>query len=361
MQCFAGWGYFAKLAFLGLLMVCFEWWAFEVTVVMAGILGNTDLGAQTIMLNLNTFPLAIAIGIGNSTSVRVGQALGAGNPKSAKTAARVGITISTCVSLIMLILYATLRFQLPTIFTTDIDVIQLTASLLPIAAFNAVCNYQIESFRGILRGCGKQSVGTIVAFISYNIIALPIGIPLMFLTPLRIMGAWIGLCIALVFSASVYYVYVMILADWEDLSRQAQVLAGEDPTNTSRTNENPETETTPLLRSPDYRHDKPTRRSSRLTQSYSFEASVADAASLADAASVAAADYKVTGRTVILRLAIIAGFFGILAAGILSRHFAPRPSPNKGWAHINQTVPSSNGSASLSTFREPHLNLYGLY
>ena len=36
MQCFAGWGYFAKLAFLGLLMVCFEWWAFEITVVMAG-------------------------------------------------------------------------------------------------------------------------------------------------------------------------------------------------------------------------------------------------------------------------------------------------------------------------------------
>ena len=36
MQCFAGWGYFSKLALVGLLMVGFEWWAFEVTVVMAG-------------------------------------------------------------------------------------------------------------------------------------------------------------------------------------------------------------------------------------------------------------------------------------------------------------------------------------
>ena len=36
MQSLAEWGFFAKLAVLGLLMVCFEWWAFEVTVVMAG-------------------------------------------------------------------------------------------------------------------------------------------------------------------------------------------------------------------------------------------------------------------------------------------------------------------------------------
>ena len=42
--------------------------------------------------------------------------------------------------------------------------------------------------RAILRGCGKQSVGTLVAFISYYIVALPVGVPLMLLTSFGMTG-----------------------------------------------------------------------------------------------------------------------------------------------------------------------------
>ena len=72
------------------------------------------------------------------------------------------------------------------------------------------------------------------------------------------------------------------------------------------------------------------------------------------------ANCKVTARTVISRTAVIATFFGILAVGILSRYFAPQPS-RSGWVHTNQTVPFHNASLSLDTFRQPYLNLNGLY
>ena len=73
------------------------------------------------------------------------------------------------------------------------------------------------------------------------------------------------------------------------------------------------------------------------------------------------ANCKVTARTVISRTAVIATFFGILVVGILSRYFAPKPSPRNGWVHTNQTVSFRNASLPLDTFQQPYLNLRGLY
>ena len=73
------------------------------------------------------------------------------------------------------------------------------------------------------------------------------------------------------------------------------------------------------------------------------------------------ANCKVSARTVISRAAVIATFFGILAVGILTRYFVPQPSPRNGWVHTNETVPFYNGSLPMDTFRQPYLNLNGLY
>ena len=42
--------------------------------------------------------------------------------------------------------------------------------------------------RYVLRGCGKQSKGSLINFVSYFVIGLPIGISLMFKTELRLFG-----------------------------------------------------------------------------------------------------------------------------------------------------------------------------
>ena len=41
---------------------------------------------------------------------------------------------------------------------------------------------------GILRGCGRQTVGAVVIFCGYYLVGLPVGIPLLILTPLKVLG-----------------------------------------------------------------------------------------------------------------------------------------------------------------------------
>jgi multidrug resistance protein, MATE family len=57
-NCWGGWnkkslhnlGSFAKLAFLGVVHVGTEWWAFEIVAIVAGQLGTIDLAAQSVIM-----------------------------------------------------------------------------------------------------------------------------------------------------------------------------------------------------------------------------------------------------------------------------------------------------------------------
>ena len=52
MECLEDWGPFTKLGLFGILMLCLEWWSFELCILLAGIIGTTELGAQAIVFNV---------------------------------------------------------------------------------------------------------------------------------------------------------------------------------------------------------------------------------------------------------------------------------------------------------------------
>lgn len=87
------WGEFAKLMIPGMLMMCLEWWAFEIGIFLTGLLGKTDLGAQSVVLNIDSLWFQLPLGLQIACSIRVGQYLGAAKAMNAKTTGRVAMTL----------------------------------------------------------------------------------------------------------------------------------------------------------------------------------------------------------------------------------------------------------------------------
>ena len=99
-----GWGQFAKLGVPGLLMLCIEWWSFEIAAFVTGSISKTELGINAVLISLLSvvfmvssivkslvleylhviFFSQVALGLGTAAGVRVGNALGAGKPLKAK-------------------------------------------------------------------------------------------------------------------------------------------------------------------------------------------------------------------------------------------------------------------------------------
>ncbi|XP_060076381.1 multidrug and toxin extrusion protein 1-like [Ylistrum balloti] len=224
-ECLFEWGTYLTLAIAGMLMLCLEWWSYEILVFLSGLLGATQLAAFTIVYNVATLTLMIPYAIGTSASVIVGNHLGAGDAEKAKVTYRVvlfvGVTEATVIALATFIC----KDVIPVLFSPDVEVQILTSTLLIIAAIYEIFQHTKEILCGVLRGAGHQIYGALSSFFSFYVVALSISIPLLLLTEMEDEGAWWGACIG-VFVHSVLLLIKAQSLDWQDEVTKAQGRAG---------------------------------------------------------------------------------------------------------------------------------------
>nr|XP_012327495.1 multidrug and toxin extrusion protein 2 isoform X3 [Aotus nancymaae] len=225
-QCLQDWGPFFSLAVPSMLMICIEWWAYEVGSFLMGLLSVEDLSAQAVIYEVATVTYMIPLGLSIGVCVRVGMALGAADTVQAKRSAVSGVLLIVGISLVLGTLISILRNQLGHIFTNDEDVIALVGQVLPVYSvfhlFEAVCCV----YGGVLRGTGKQAFGAAVNAITYYVIGLPLGILLTFVVRMRIMGLWLGLLACISLATAAFVVYTARL-DWKLAAEEAKKHSGQ--------------------------------------------------------------------------------------------------------------------------------------
>ncbi|KAG7280211.1 hypothetical protein CRUP_037572 [Coryphaenoides rupestris] len=82
-SCLQGWGSYMQLAIPSTLMVCFEWWIWEIGSFLAGTIGEVDLAAQHVLMEIGAITYMFPLGVHAAACVRVGNALGAGDTAQA--------------------------------------------------------------------------------------------------------------------------------------------------------------------------------------------------------------------------------------------------------------------------------------
>uniref|UniRef100_A0A8I3P394 Multidrug and toxin extrusion protein n=1 Tax=Canis lupus familiaris TaxID=9615 RepID=A0A8I3P394_CANLF len=224
-DCFQEWNSYIQLAIPSMFMVCIEWWTFEIGTFLAGLISVTELGAQAIIYELASAAYMVPLGFGVAASVRVGNALGAGN---AEQAWHSSVTVLLCAgvcALVVGVLLAALKDVVAYIFTSDKDIIYLVSQVMPIFAPFHLFDALAGTCGGVLRGTGKQKIGAILNAIGYYVFGFPIGVSLMFAAKLGIIGLWSGLIVCVFFQA-LFYLVLIWKTNWERVAEQAQVRAG---------------------------------------------------------------------------------------------------------------------------------------
>lgn len=227
-QCWGGWSTqclhnlytFTKLACLGVIHVGSEWWAFEIVALAAGRLGTIPLAAQSVIMTTDQIMNTIPFGIGVATSNRIGNLLGARNANHAALSANTAAWLSMVMGTIVLILLLSVKNFYAKIFNDDVDVIKLTADVMPYVALFQIADGLNGSCGGSLRGMGRQHVGAAVNIVSYYVLALPVGIWLAFSKGWGLEGLWVGQCVALYLVGALEW-GIVAWSDWEGQVRMA--------------------------------------------------------------------------------------------------------------------------------------------
>lgn len=212
-------GTFARLAFLGVVHVGTEWWAFEIVALAAGRLGTIPLAAQSVIMTSDQVMNTIPFGVGVATSARVGNLLGARNTAGAARAANTAAWLSMLLGALVLAILMGSKDHFAKIFNNDPDVVKLTSEVLPYVALFQIADGLNGSCGGSLRGMGRQHIGAAVNIVSYYCGALPLGIWLAF-HGWGLKGLWVGQCIALYLVGLLEWV-IVAFSNWDHQVKKA--------------------------------------------------------------------------------------------------------------------------------------------
>lgn len=175
----------------------FEVGAFSAAAIMMGWIGVTALAAHQIAINLASVSYMMASGISTAAMVRVGNQLGKKDIVSLRGA---GFTAFIMVALFMSIsavCFIAFRYFLPSLYIDELDVIQVSASLLIIAGiFQLSDGIQVVGL-GALRGMSDVKIPTLVTLVAYWVLGLPLGYFFGFVLGMKEVGIWYGLLIGL--------------------------------------------------------------------------------------------------------------------------------------------------------------------
>ncbi|XP_061606778.1 multidrug and toxin extrusion protein 1 [Phyllopteryx taeniolatus] len=224
-ECLQDWGSFMRLAVPSIFMVCFEWWIWEIGGFLAGVLGEADLAAQHVMVEISAITYMFPLGIQTAACVRVGNALGAGDTARAILSCKVALVLSGLLAVPQGIVIVSTKSVLGYVFTSDENIAAMVSENLTIYTFLQFFDSILCVCSGILVGCGMQKIAAASNLVSYYCIGLPIGVALMFAARLRIFGLWLGLLTCVCLEASFFLILIFKL-NWKKVTKEAEERAG---------------------------------------------------------------------------------------------------------------------------------------
>jgi MATE family multidrug resistance protein len=158
--------------------------------------------------------------MGEAVTIRVSNQLGASLPSGARRSMLVGVALAaalaaaTCVPLLLL------RTFWASLFTKDAVVLQLVTSCIPYLAASLLADSVNTVMSKVIYGAGRQGTGSLVNFVCFWLV----GLPLAGLLGLRLGFGAVGLWQAMAVSSALQAVVMAALVgsfDWKKESARA--------------------------------------------------------------------------------------------------------------------------------------------
>jgi MATE family multidrug resistance protein len=170
--------------------------------LLIGRLGPVPAAAHLVAINFSALVFMVPIGLASAISIRVGNALGRGDPVAARYAGRIGLVII----LFIQTLSATAMFLFPELivrmYTDDVAVGALAVSLLFYAAIFQYPDGIQMVMAGALRGYKDTRAPMLYTVVAFWIVGMTLGYTLTFNRGMGPAGMWVGMIAGLTVAAA---------------------------------------------------------------------------------------------------------------------------------------------------------------
>jgi MATE family multidrug resistance protein len=196
----------------------FEVSAFAGAALLMGQLGVIPLAAHQIAISLVSLSYMIVTGIAAASTVRIGNQIGKRDAfnvhRAGNTSFIMALVFMACCSVVYIVFH---KFFL-SLYINDPEVIRIAGSLIIVAGFFQLSDGVQVVGLGSLRGMSDVRVPTIITFVAYWVLGLPVSYLFGFVLGFGPEGVWYGLLTGLSIAAITLFIRFKILARRKALS-----------------------------------------------------------------------------------------------------------------------------------------------
>ena len=183
-----------------------ETFTFAASFVIIGWISKEALAAHQVANQIADLTFMIALGVGAATTIRVSHQLGEGNLHAVRMASNASIHLVLVINTIGAALMISLRNYIPMIFTEDQEVIAIASKLIIIAGLFQYADGLQAVGAAMLRGITDVKVPMVIAFVSYILVGLSVGLLCAFPFKMGAAGIWIGFIFGLALAAICFHI-----------------------------------------------------------------------------------------------------------------------------------------------------------
>ena len=183
-----------------------ETFLFTASFVIIGWISKEALAAHQISNQIADMTFMLALGIGSATTIRVSHQLGERNIHGVRMASTASIHLVLLMNTIGAALMISLRNYIPMLFTEDKEVIAIASQLIVLAGLFQYADGLQAVGAAMLRGITDVKVPMVIAFVSYILIGLSVGLLCAFPLKMGAAGIWVGFIFALAIAAICFHI-----------------------------------------------------------------------------------------------------------------------------------------------------------
>jgi MATE family multidrug resistance protein len=188
------------------LQYSFEISAFSGAAILIGTIGAVEQAAHQVAINLASITYMLASGIASAATIKTGNNLGKKNFLDLRRSAVASYHVIILFMTLTAVLFIFANKVMPYIYTEDLNVIRIASQLLIIAGFFQLFDGTQVVGLGVLRGIGDVNIPTVITFIAYWIIGIPLGYFLGIHLHMGVNGIWYGLTTGLLTASILLFI-----------------------------------------------------------------------------------------------------------------------------------------------------------
>ena len=203
------WNHIRELAKIGFPIggqTLLETFLFTASFVIIGWISKEALAAHQISNQIADMTFMLALGIGAATTIRVSHQLGEGNLRGVRMASTASVHLVLLMNTIGAALMISLRNYIPMLFTDDVEVMAIASELIVLAGLFQYADGLQAVGAAMLRGITDVKVPMVIAFVSYILIGLSVGLLCAFPLEMGASGIWVGFIAALAVAAICFHI-----------------------------------------------------------------------------------------------------------------------------------------------------------